>query len=126
MKNSGYIQDAVYIWIEQNTYYPRDKRVRVPLVNRNFLNKDTNYTESSALKKPALQHAYPTTGENKHGAGGSREGNQLLANEFTIIEKRLNFHLQRVDENQQPLMAGDATFPVKSTSAQVGQKQFSS
>lgn len=58
--------------------------------------------------------------------GGRREGNQLLAHEFTTIEKRLNFELQSVDENRQPLMARDATFPVNSAYPQVRQKQFSS
>lgn len=69
LKNSVYIQAAEYIWIKQNTHYPRDKRVRVPLVSRDFLNEDTNCTEYSALTKPALQCVYPTTGENKHRVG---------------------------------------------------------
>lgn len=98
LKNSVYIQDAEYIWIKQNTHYPRDKKVRVPLVSRDFLNEDTNCTEYSALTKPALQCVHPTTVENKHRVGwwwwGDRKGNVFLANEFTIIEKRLNFHLQ--------------------------------
>lgn len=44
----------------------------------------------------------------------------------SLSEKKLNFHLQRVDENQRPLMAGDATFPLKSASSQIGHKEFSS
>lgn len=48
-----------------------------------------------------------------------REGNQLLANQLTVIEKRLNFLLQKADKNQQPLMAGDATLSMKFTFPQV-------
>lgn len=44
----------------------------------------------------------------------------------SLSEKRLDFRLQRVDENQRPLTAGDATFRLKSASSQIGQKEFSS
>lgn len=77
LKNSGYIQDAVYIWIKQKTCYPRDKRVKVPLVSRDFLNKDTNCTEYSTLTKPALQHAYPTIGESRLGGRGEQGGKSV-------------------------------------------------
>jgi len=94
-------------------------------VSRDLLNEDTNCTEYSALTKPAMQHAYPIWGElTRCGAGGDREGKLLLVDEFTTIEKRLNFHLQRAGENQQRFMAADETFPVKSASPQLGQKPF--
>lgn len=48
-----------------------------------------------------------------------REGTQLLADQLTVVEKRLNFLPQKADKNQQTLMAGDATLPMKFAFPQV-------
>lgn len=54
-KTSNCIWDSVYTWIKQHVL-PRDKGVRIHLVSKDFLNKDTKRTEKGALTKPALQH----------------------------------------------------------------------